>query len=493
MRSGVSVPDPGSGRHRLRWRVGPGPGHRAGAWWPVGALAGIAILVLGTSGAAGGFTASAKNIGDSTQTGSLLTSATVGITNECDLSSAAYSPITTSNTALCTSALLPTGTVPASGTAAVSTVIAVKGSLGATTARLTKGTCGAIALANSVTASNPMLVRGNTLAYAQPGPLTGSAGLGLSGGTSGTGYAAEVTSVAGTNSFTEAIWFKATTSGTLMGFANSPSAASVTSYDRMLWLDNTGHVVFGVQPTAGKVELTSPAATYRDGNWHFVAGTVSAAGIVLSIDGATVASSATTTTAAAYTGYWHVGWDNETASWTNPPTTPYFAGTLANAAIFPALTATQITNLRNASTQTAWNTLLTSSGATRAWTLGDAGTTAYTGTIPNVTPAACAFIDVTVGTTGVSATCAAPSSGTACAAPGSGLTLTSLAASTSLSPLPTPTQNVTIIATITRDATNKVATYPHAAGLHLTAPMTVVVANGTFTATLSWPSQDVVL
>ena len=464
---------------------------RARSWWPVIAVVAVAVAMVSNTAGTGGFTARVSNTGNRVQTGSLLTSATSGAT-ECDLSTAGYNPVSTANSALCTGSLLPNGILPATGTAITATVVTVKGSLPASSTTLTKSGCGPIQLANAVNPADPMLVRGSTLTYAQPGPLTGSTGLGLSGGTTGTGYAADVLTSAPTNKFTEVIWFKATVNGTLIGATNTPSAYSPGNWDRMLWLDSTGHIVFGVTP-GSKVELTSPAKTYLDGRWHMAAGSLSTAGMVLSIDGAAVATSTTTTTAAVYNGYWHVGWDNEASGWTNPPTTPYLAGTLSDAAIFPVLTAAQITSLYQAGSQSAWLTDLTAYGAINAWTLGDTATTAYTATVPGVAVSACAFVDVTVGVAGPTSGCAAPLRALACLSPTSALTLASLAASTTTSNAPTLAQSLTLTLTVSRDTTTTVAAYPYATGLHITAPLSVANSNGGFTAALNWAAADLVL
>jgi hypothetical protein len=463
---------------------------RLTSWWPVLLVSLTMLLVnLGGSAANGGFTAKITNTASKAQTASLLTAAAAGGSTECDLSTAAYTPVSAGNTAGCTGTLFPAGSAPASGTGATATLLTDKGSVAASALRLTKGTCGAVQLANSKTGADPMLVRGNTLSYAQTGPLTASTGLGLSGSS---GFAAEVKSAAAPTTFTEAIWFKAAANGTLLGFTTTSTTISPTSADRMLWVDSTGHVVFGV--TSGSaVELTSPAATYLDNNWHLAAGTVAATGMTLSIDGATVATNSAITTVTSYAGYWHAGWDNLTSGWSDPPTTAYFNGTLADAAIFPPLTAAKITALYTAGTQTTWASLLSTDAATGAWILGDAGTTAFTGTIPNVTPNACAFIDVTVGATGATTNCAAPASSSACGAPTSALTMATLAASTTISNLPTPSQTVTVTATIARDATDTIAAYPYATGLHLTAAATLTASSSTFTATLNWPAENIVL
>lgn len=456
---------------------------------PIGGLAVIAAAVVLTGTATGGFTAKVTNVGDVTQTGSLITTATSGGVTECDLSAAANNPIAAGNAALCTGSLGPSGQLVASGTSAVSTVIADKGSLAATTAKLTKSTCGAVSLANAKTAADPMLVRGNTIGYAQAGPLTSSTSLSLSGTS---GYAAEVKSAAATTTFTELIWFKTSTSGTLLGFTNTSTTLSPTSWDRMLWVDSTGHVVFGVT-SGSSVEVVSPASTYANNAWHLAAGTVSSAGMVLTIDGVVVASNASVKTATSYTGYWHAGWDNENTSWSDPPPNPYFTGLLANMAIFPPLSTAQLAALYAAGSQTTWATLLTSDGTTNSWTLGDNGSTAFTGTIPNVTPNACAFVDVTIGTAAGTTRCAAPSSASACAAPTASLTLSSLAASVAFVSLPTPAQALTVTETLARDTTNTVASFPYATGLHLTTSLAVVTGNAAFNATLTWLTQDVVL
>lgn len=226
-----------------------------------------------------------------------------------------------------------------------------------------------------------------------------------------------------------------------MGFATTPTTLSPTSWDRMLWVDATGHLVFGVT-SGSSVEVVSPAATYANNVWHLAAGTVSSAGMVLTVDGVVVASNTSVKTVASYTGYWHADWDNENTSWSDPPINRYFTGLLADTAIFPPLSTAQIAALYAAGSETTWATLLTSDGTTNSWTLGDNGSTAFTGTIPNVTPNACAFVDVTIGTAAGTTRCAAPSSAAACTAPTASLTLSSLAASVTLASLPTPSPSL---------------------------------------------------
>jgi hypothetical protein len=461
-------------------------------WWPLPALLLAGLAVLGVTGANGGLTAKVTNSGDRAQTGSAVTMAASGGSPECDLSGA---PIGASNTATCSGTLVTSGTLPTTGSSPpVSTTITEKGSLAGTAAGLTEGACGPVELADSAAIStDPMLVRGTTLAYAQAGPtsLAGSSGLGLNGTS---GYASDIAGLPGpaTTNFTELVWFKASVGGTLVGFSNTPTT-SPGMWDKMLWVDNTGHVVFGVYP-GHTVWLTS-TSTYFDGGWHLAVGTLNtSSGLSLFVDGAAAVTDPTTT-AQAYNGYWHVGWDNEVNGWTDPPTNPYFTGTLADAAIFPtALTKTQINTLRTAGTQIAWAADVTNLSATSFWALGDNGTTPYTGTVPNVTPAACSFVDATVGAAGVTATCAAPARPSSCSTPSSSVTLASLANKTTpFAVYPNPAQSVIVTITIARDAATTTAAFPDATGLHLTASMSVAVSAGTFSATLAWPTENVIL
>jgi trimeric autotransporter adhesin len=463
-------------------------------WWPYLVIAVLAALLVSTGSAHGGFTGAVADAADQARTGSLITAAATGGSTECDLSTPAANPITTANSTTCSGDLTPALSTTAS-TTSLATTVSDKGSLSATSGSLISGACGPIELANAAAPSDPMLVRGTTISYAQTGPLTGGTGLGLNGNS---GYAADVTSVTPpTAGFTELIWFKVpsgtTTGGTLLGLANTPTTINSVSWDRALWLDNTGHVVFGAYNGAAYEATTT--TKYNDGNWHLAVATVSAtAGMSLYVDNAAAVTNSNKAAEAA-SGYWHVGWDNESSGWTNPPTDLFFTGTLADAAVIPTVLSTsQISNLYTAGSQTTWNTRLAALAPTYSWTLGDDGNTAYTGTVPSVTPAACAFIDATVATTTTSTACAYPTSSTACAAPSITTRLSTLAGTTkTFGVSPTTGQAMTITVTLQRDTLNTVTLNPYAAGLHITLPLTVTSANGTFSATLTWAGQDMLL
>src|SRR5208282_1763178 len=77
------------------------------------------------------------------------------------------------------------------------------------------------------------------------------------------------------SAFTLSIWFKTTTGsgGRLLGFGNSELLTS-TSFDRHIYMDNSGHIYFGTYN--GTFHVVTTPATYNDGNWHNATGTLSA-------------------------------------------------------------------------------------------------------------------------------------------------------------------------------------------------------------------------
>ncbi|WP_348770178.1 PKD domain-containing protein, partial [Arthrobacter sp. E3] len=134
------------------------------------------------------------------------------------------------------------------------------------------------------------------------------------------------------------VWFKTTTTrgGKLIGFGDKATGNS-SSYDRHVYMQNDGTLVFGAYTGVQNV-ITSPNA-YNDGGWHHVVATQSSAGMVMYVDGVSVGTNPQTA-AQSYTGYWRIGGDVTWGSTSN-----YFAGTIDEAAVYPAaLTAAQVAN-----------------------------------------------------------------------------------------------------------------------------------------------------
>ena len=124
-----------------------------------------------------------------------------------------------------------------------------------------------------------------------------------------------------------------------MGFGSSQTGSS-SSYDRHIYMDNAGHVIFGVYNAATFTLAT--VGTYNNGAWHHVVGTLSGNGMTLYVDGKKIGVNQGTTIAQDYTGYWRVGGDN-LGSWPSAPSSAYFKGSIDEVSIYPtALTTAQV-------------------------------------------------------------------------------------------------------------------------------------------------------
>ncbi|MCB0911275.1 MAG: PKD domain-containing protein, partial [Propionibacteriaceae bacterium] len=137
--------------------------------------------------------------------------------------------------------------------------------------------------------------------------------------------------------YSEEAWFKTTdaTGGKIMGFGNSNTGTS-SSYDRHIYLQPDGKVVFGVW--TGQTNTITSATAYNDGAWHHVVATQADDGMKLYLDGVLVG---TNPQAAAqnYTGYWKVGGDTTWGS------DAYLNGTIDEVAVYSVeLTQAQVTN-----------------------------------------------------------------------------------------------------------------------------------------------------
>ena len=157
------------------------------------------------------------------------------------------------------------------------------------------------------------------------------------------GVASTQTAVTGPNTFSEEIWFKTTTTsgGKLLGFGNTTTGLS-TNYDRQTYMDNAGHLIFGVCAANGCPVVLTTTGTYNDGRWHQAVGTLSSAGMSFYVDGTAIGTNPAVTTAQGFNGYWRLGGDN-LGSWPGTVSSNYFAGTLDDASIYPtALTLAQI-------------------------------------------------------------------------------------------------------------------------------------------------------
>jgi hypothetical protein len=154
--------------------------------------------------------------------------------------------------------------------------------------------------------------------------------------------------VSAPDTFSLEIWFRtspgATGGGRLLGFGNAQTGSSTLS-DRHLYMTDAGGIGFGAATRNGNSEqfkasgITSPS-TYNDGKWHLATVTMTPAGTVLYIDGVPAAASQGLVAERPYVGYWRIGYDStdfdKNRDWPDSPTSPFFKGSVDNAAVYPA-------------------------------------------------------------------------------------------------------------------------------------------------------------
>ncbi|MEV0413413.1 DNRLRE domain-containing protein [Streptomyces sp. NPDC050448] len=147
------------------------------------------------------------------------------------------------------------------------------------------------------------------------------------------------------NAFSVETWFKTNTTrgGKLIGFGNNTTRNS-GSYDKQIYMTNTGRLVFGVYSGTTRTVSTGLLDTYNDNKWHHVVGAMGPGGMELIVDGQSKGTLNSVTSSTSYEGYWHVGGDN-LGNWPTKPTSNFFAGQIDETAVYPkALTAAQAKN-----------------------------------------------------------------------------------------------------------------------------------------------------
>ncbi|MEV7528524.1 PKD domain-containing protein [Agrococcus sediminis] len=175
------------------------------------------------------------------------------------------------------------------------------------------------------------------MTYGEPGALASDADAAIRFNTATTnsqndGSGGSTTRIAGPQRFSIETWFRTSTTsgGKLVGFGNARTGSS-TSYDRHLYMNNAGQLLFGVYP--GSVQVITTPGTYRDGEWHHAVATLGSEGMRLYVDGQLRAQRNDVTSAQAYQGYWRIANDNLN-SWTSAPGSRQFEGLLDEVAIY---------------------------------------------------------------------------------------------------------------------------------------------------------------
>lgn len=191
---------------------------------------------------------------------------------------------------------------------------------------------------------------GTTVKDSSPSRVTGDAFGGVTFGAASTvspGTAASFDGSDGTTvssrkqfsnptTYSEEVWFNTTTTagGKLIGFGNQRSGNS-SSYDRHVYMENSGQLTYGVY--TGQLNVVTSPSAYNDGRWHQVVATQDGTdGMKLYVDGALVGTNGQTQ-AQGYDGYWRVGGDSSWAA------SNYFAGSIDEVAVYPtALSASKV-------------------------------------------------------------------------------------------------------------------------------------------------------
>ncbi len=137
--------------------------------------------------------------------------------------------------------------------------------------------------------------------------------------------------------YTAELWLRTTTTtgGRILGFGNSRTGTS-SSYDRALWMNDSGQLLFGTYNNATQVAWGNKS--YNDGTWHHVVITQDATtGMRLIVDGQQIAFKNSATTAQPYAGWWRLGSDNLNG-WPQLGSSAGFVGDIDNVAIYPSAT-----------------------------------------------------------------------------------------------------------------------------------------------------------
>jgi hypothetical protein len=132
--------------------------------------------------------------------------------------------------------------------------------------------------------------------------------------------------------FTVALWFKGESGGKLIGFEQNQRGRS-QNHDRHLYMGDDGRLHFGIWTGRFQFVSTPTPTSYNDGQWHHAAGTLSANGLRLFIDGDLIAQDPAAVAAVPYQGYWRVG-NGTIARWPEAPASGSFTGTLDEIRIY---------------------------------------------------------------------------------------------------------------------------------------------------------------
>ncbi|NYJ06258.1 PKD domain-containing protein [Petropleomorpha daqingensis] len=173
------------------------------------------------------------------------------------------------------------------------------------------------------------LVLGSGVTAVPSGALAGtSSGAAAFNGTAD-GAGAMSTRDLGPDVMSVEMWFstRSTTGGVLADFGDVEVGSTGGNHDRMVYLDDAGHVSFAVWP--GTPYVVTSARTYNDGTWHHAVATMSRSGTALYLDGQLVGSRSDAVSGQQLNGVWRFGGDSRWAG-----SSDWFTGQLDEIAVY---------------------------------------------------------------------------------------------------------------------------------------------------------------
>jgi hypothetical protein len=190
------------------------------------------------------------------------------------------------------------------------------------------------------------------MTYQQTGAVLGDPSKALTFGGDATSFAVTEKRFDAPTTYTLETWFKTASGsgGKLIGFSDSQTLPSQDYSslnaehhiaDKLLYLTNSGQLVFGTEGTPGTKQVVTSPSAYKNDVWHYAVATQDSSGMALYVDGTRVARN-TVTTRGGGNGFWRIGGDSING-WPSSPTSGYLDGSLDETAVYPrALTATEV-------------------------------------------------------------------------------------------------------------------------------------------------------
>ena len=351
-------------------------------------LAVVLILCVSTAWASGFGSGITDNSNFSS--GTLQLEGTTGANSCYSTGTGSGGSVSANSSACSTGQPVASGTLSSTASSSATTTLTSVGKNNATSGALASTSCGVAQLADSASATdwggtgpNTALVY-NGVTYGASGPL-GTASTAFDGST---GWAETTTEYTNPETLTVLAWFKTSSpQGVVVGFDgdNNPVTGSPTNVDRLLFIDASGDLVWGVEDGGAFDQIASPSAV-DTGSWLLAAATLGPAGSALYVNGTLVASHAAWTSAKSYSGWWALGYQAVSTSWSLRPTNFYFNGSLAQVAVVPSqLTGAQVSALYGDTTLSGYSAAVTALSPANYWQMNDSGAVPYEGTIPGGT------------------------------------------------------------------------------------------------------------